>query len=380
MTTKRDKSRVVGAVLGVVLVGAAIAAVVFIDWRPAVEEEPPPVRPLKTMVVGSVFAPSGRKFPGKVRAGREVNLAFEVPGTLIELPVKNGDEVDEGQLLARLDPQDYENDLDAAQAELERAEAHRDRIRRAAEKNAVSQQELSDAEAAFNVAQAQVNIKAKALDDTNLRARFGGRIATTFVENFENVSAKQQILSLQDISSVEIEFNVPEERIALARRGEEIARLAATFDYLRGREFDVTLKELAMEADPQTQTYAATGTMPAPDDVVILPGMTATITVYEEEAEPGEGSGFAIPVDAVPIDELGQYYVWVVDEQEGGEATVRRVDVKVGEMAMDEDGTGTILVRDGIKKGDRIALAGVHLLQEGQLVRLFGSQEGAGSQ
>jgi RND family efflux transporter MFP subunit len=292
-------------------------------------------------------------------------MAFEVSGKLIERPVKKGDMVKVGQLLARLDPRDYKQDLDGVKAEMERARAHRDRIRKAAEKNAVSKQDVSDAEAAFDVARSKVGIKVKALEDTYLRAKFAGLIANTYVENFENISAKQKILVLQDVSSIKIDINVPEERVAMAKRDRNRFRFVASFDYLPDREFDLEIKEFATEADPKSQTYTATFIMPAPEDVNILPGMTATVREFLRQAE-DDGSSYSVPIDVVPVDGLGNYYVWLLKKDSGDIYTAHRVDVTVGDMMGD-----SIQILSGLKKGDRIAMAGVHYLQEGQRVRLL---------
>ena len=106
------------------LVGG-IVAVVVVRREPPAAEEPAAVRPLKTMVVGQATKSITSDFPGQVAAGEEVAMAFEYGGTLTELPVKEGDRVKKGQVLAGLDPRDAQNQLDAAKAELKRAEAQR---------------------------------------------------------------------------------------------------------------------------------------------------------------------------------------------------------------------------------------------------------------
>jgi RND family efflux transporter MFP subunit len=237
------------------------------------------------MVIESPFTSSGRKYPGKVKANREVDLAFQVAGPLIELLVKKGVEVRTEQLLARIDPRDYEHTLAAKRGILAKAHSDLEKTKRLFDQGNAGRQEVVDNQAAFEVAQAESEIAAKALDDTYLRAPFAGTIANTFVENFENVRAKQAILSLQDVSSVEIEVNVPEEVVAVSKGTKDKFRFVATFDYLPGREFDVVPKEFATEADPTTQTYAVTLVMPAPTDVSILPGMTATVTPYRRDVE-----------------------------------------------------------------------------------------------
>jgi RND family efflux transporter MFP subunit len=372
MPKSRITTKLIGFLIGTVLIVAAVYSIFFVEWKTELPPEPPIIRPLKTMIIESPYTWIGRKYPGKVKAGTSVMLSFDVAGAIIEKLVSKGDEVKEGQLLFRLDPRDFQNALDAAKAEQERAKAQYERIKVAASTGAVSQQELTNAQAAFDVAKAQVKINEKALEDTSLRAKFSGLIANTFADNFQHVQAKQSILSLQDVSSVEIDVNLPEDRVALSMKDRENYRLVATFDYLPDNKFEVTLKSFSTEADPVTQTFRATLAMPAPKDkdITILPGMTATVTPYRLSSEETEGNGYAIPLDLVLVDGLGNYYVWKVKQSGEDQWAVQRVDVKVGEMVDSND----ILVLEGISKGDRIAAAGVHLLENGQVVRLLSPQ------
>ncbi|HEG44374.1 MAG TPA: efflux RND transporter periplasmic adaptor subunit [Phycisphaerales bacterium] len=369
------KSRSLGMKIGLLLVIGAIVCVVFIKRKEAAPEETTLIRPLKTFVVGSDIAISGRKYPGKVSADQSVNLAFQVDGPLIEFPVKNGDEVTKGQVLGKLDPRDYEKALVAAKSEYEKAKTQLGRIKKAHESGAVSGTDLTNAETAFETSKAAMETSQKALKDTVLVAKFDGIISNTYVDKFENVKAKQAILTLQDVTSVTIEVNVPEERIATAEMGKERLkfRFVATFDYFPNREFDVTVKEFTTEADPITQTYLITFSMPSPKDVTILPGMTATIQEYKKVREQVTSNVFPVPVTAVPIDEQGKYYVWKAKAMPDGKTyTVHKTIVKVGEMAR-----GSIKIIEGLSKGDRIAAAGVNFLQEGQQVYLLDTQAGS---
>jgi len=81
------------------------------------------VRPVKIMTVGSEDDSSGRKFPGSVRASQRVDLAFNVSGTLAELPISEGNDVKKGDLLARLDRRDFKSNLASANAKHKNAKA-----------------------------------------------------------------------------------------------------------------------------------------------------------------------------------------------------------------------------------------------------------------
>ena len=354
----------------------AVVSVFLIDWKPEVEEPPPPVRPLKTLVAGETAAATAWQYPGKARAGEQATMAFEVAGNVKELLVKEGQDVEEGEALARLDDRDYQNALKSAQAELDRAKAQFDRMEAAAKSNAVSEQEVSNARAAFDKARAELDIRSKAVEDTVLKARFAGTVAQTFIEAFENVQAKEPVLSLQNLNRIEIEASVPEARLAQvdpARRKEKTHTVpfVATFDYFPDRQFPLEIKEFSTEADPVTQTFTATFVMDAPADVTILPGMTAMVSeLAHPDREVAPDADLLLPLDAVPVDGLGQYFVWRVEPVEGDLYAVTRQDVSVGELTAEN-----IIITAGLSRGDRVAAAGVNILVEGQQVKLLNPGE-----
>jgi RND family efflux transporter MFP subunit len=152
------------------------------------------VRPVISITVADVASFSESTFPGRAKAAQEANLAFEVPGKLVERPVDVGDTLRRGQVVARLDPRDFQNALDRASAAQTQARAFRDRILEAAKTGAVARQDVTDAEAQAETADAEVRIRRKALEDATLVAPFDGKVSATYVENFQNVLAKQAIV------------------------------------------------------------------------------------------------------------------------------------------------------------------------------------------
>ncbi len=204
-----------------------------------------------------------------------------------------------------------------------------------------------------------------ALDDTYLKAPFAGVIAKTFVKNFQSVEIKDPILSLQNISKLEIVINVPEQ-IVISSKGAEFYNFVAEFEAAKGRAFPLELKEYKVEADQKTQTYRAVFTMQAPKDLKVLPGMTTTMLVTEK-ATNTTYQIFLAPVSAVFADELNKQYVWIVQS----DMTVHKREIMVGELTK-----GNIQLLSGVNSGERIVTAGVHFLQEGMEVKLFDSKVG----
>ncbi len=365
MPTTSKKSNKPAMIIGLILILGGIYAVFFVDWGKSKAPEPMPARPLKMITVGLTSLPPGREYPGKVTAKETAALAFQVQGQIVELPILKGQNVKKGEVLAKLDERDYRNQLDAANAEYEQAKTQFERIEKAAKTGAVSQTDLTNAKADFEKAEANLSIAKKAVEDTVIKAPYNAVVSNTFAENFENVQAKQPIIGVQDISTVQVEVAVPQERVLKAKAQRDKFRYTATFDSLPEIEFNVEVKEYTTEADPLTQTYAITFTMPAQEDYNVFPGMTATVTEIPKEGAFPQSDRLTVPIDTVPIDGVGNYYVWKVKES-NGTLTVQRQNVTVGKAAADD-----IEILTGLSKGDRIAAQGVHLLQEGQQVRPY---------
>jgi RND family efflux transporter MFP subunit len=317
---------------------------------------------------------NGRVFPGKARATQEVNLSFRVPGRLVTLPVKVGDVVSEGQILAQLDPRDFQVELRNAQAQLAEAKAAliltRDELERAQEahrRGGVADIELSRRVANRDRAQAQVeSLEASvdaaqdALNDTNLEAPFAGAIAATYVENHEDVMAKREILRLLDASHIEMVVEIPEQAISLISYVRDIT---CEFDPFPGREVPAEIKEIGKEASRTTRTFPVTLIMEQAEDFRVLPGMTGQARGRVELPEGDTAGGIEVPLSAVASFDGTTSYVWVIDETTGN---VSRRDVTLGEM------TAVGIRVQGLEPGLWVATAGVHYLTEGQQVRILG--------
>ena len=321
------------------------------------------VRPIKSAVVGGNLA--GRlSFPGRVQATQRVLLSFRVPGRLITLPIVEGQSVSEGDLVGRLDPTDFEIAVEEARAAFIKSESDFERYRRLYEKEAVPLSDLDLYRAQRDVAKARLDQAQANLGYTFLRAPFSGRLGEKLAENFEDVAAKESIVSLHDVGSIEVVMDVPEYLIASTNEGIDIVA-AAVFETVSDREYPLAFQEASAEADPETQTYKVTMVMPQPEDVRILPGMTAQVRLIMEHADPDgvEHPVFTVPVTAVFAGDDGTQFVWIVGE----DMTVTRREVEVGEVT----GTASIQILGGINAGERIATAAVTRLRDGMEVRLM---------
>ena len=355
-----------------ILLPALVATACSKREEPTVVDGP---RLVKTIVVAVPKGAAGmRQFPARIDAMHKAELAFRVPGTIKELPVKEGDRVESGQLLAALDPTDYEIAAKDAQASFDRASKDFRRAKELVGKGFISRTDFDTKEAEYKNAEAALDRAKQDLAYTRLTASFAGTIAKRYVQRFEEVQAKQPVLAMHDTSLLEVKVDLPES-VILQMRPSGTGRVdpgrvpvTAEFNNRPGRKFDLTLREVATRADPKTQTFEVTFTMPAPDDFRVLPGMTATVTADLRKVATSEPVVY-LPATAVTADESLKPFVWVVDEQT---MTVHRQPVKVRRLR-----GWSIEIKGGLEPGNRVVTAGVGQLAEGMKVRLLPQREEA---
>ena len=329
-------------------------------------DAPPVVRPVKTITVAG-FGECEITFPATIEAGEKVLMSFRVPGRIIELPVREGQELKKGQLIARLDPKDYQIAVNQARAEYNKAEADLKRYQVLYEKDAVPLADLDLRIAQRDVAQAQLDEAEKNLTYTYLRAPFTGRIGRRYVENYMDVVSNEQIVDLNDITSIEVKVDVPESIISMSRTlGDKLElKNFAEFETVQGKQYLLQIKEISNRADPLTQTFEVTFKMPQPDDIALLPGMNALVRIEATIKSDVEfETRIRIPAIAVMgADDEGSY-VWVVNQQD---MTVHRTMVELGQMSSEDK----IFISSGLIGGEQLVVAGMKSLQEGTKVQLW---------
>ncbi len=333
-------------------------------------EEPPEAyvvasRPVKTIVIGGESIGDTRTFPAEVDAIQKADISFRVSGKIQKIHVKEGDEVKKGQVLAELDPTDFEITLKDRKASFDTAKANFERAVDLVEKGAISKVEHDNLRAIFNTAKANLDSAKQDLIYTKLKANFDGQIAKRYVENFEEVVLSKKIFALEDISALKIIIDVPENiMIAVDRKRERV--LYAKFDSIKNKHFPLTFREASTKADPSTKTFKVTMQMPAAEKYNILPGMTGTVYAEMFANESNPGTLISIPVSAVIADGKKQPTVWIVDERT---MTVNPKKVTAGLMI------GNNMQIDGLIPGDRVVIAGASFLRKDMKVTLLETGE-----
>lgn len=313
-------------------------------------------------------------FSGFSKAGKIIDSSFRVEGLLEDFPVKVGDLLKQGDLIAQLDRRDFQLKLDQAKASYEEAiaesrnaTAQYRRIKLLYESESASRNELDSARAAHEAAnaavvqsKAAVELAYKQLSYTTLRTeRDDCVIANKLVEENQNVTAGQTIVTMTCGKEIEVEIAVPESQIANVNRG---MKMNIEFNAIPNRHYTGTVTEVGNVAS-QATTFPVTVALDGIHQE-LRSGMAAKV-YYSTQLDEGEKMLLA-PSVAVGEDRSGNfvYLLEPINEQFG---IARKKKVEVGMIS-----TKGIEIKSGVQAGDRLITAGIRYLWDGRKVRIKG--------
>lgn len=338
---------------------AAMMAVLATPFALAQDAPAEAVRPVRLMTVTSNADGVTRQFFGQVVAAQTVDLAFQVGGRIVDFPVLDGQEIAEGALIAQLDLETFELQLDQARVQMDQAERTLARLTQL-QGNSVSQVSVDDAETQVALARIAVRNAEYALEHATLVAPFDALVASRNVANFTTIGAGSPVVRLHDMSELRIEIDVPEVLFQQAGQNPNVA-LWAQFP-ISGETHPLTIREFVAEASAVGQTFRLTLAMPRPENTSILPGSSATVFARLVPDHPA----LIIPASAVHTGNDGAVGAMrFVDGADG----LGAVDLVALEIAPARDGGFVVL--SGLSDGDEIVSTGVNALQDGQTVRRF---------
>ena len=325
----------------------------------------PLVRTVKVNLVAD--AAQSYTYSGEVRGRYESQLAFQVGGKIVKRNVDLGKIVRAGEPLMQLDPKDIQQTVNigsaqvySAEAQLKLAENNLDRYRQLYEQNAVSRMQYEQYQNAYDAALAAVR-QASAqyvqgtnqLDYSTLYADSDGVIAGLAAETGQVVGAGQSVVTLVRDGELEVEINVPENRIEEVRK---LGQVRVSFWALPSVVAEGRIREISPIADRVTRTYKVRISLLKVSPEIKL-GMTATVAV----SEAGQQAAVYIPLAAI-YQEKDSPSIWVVN---GDVVNLRPV-------TLGPFGDTSVQVVAGLNPGDLVVTAGIHRLREGQKVRTIG--------
>jgi membrane fusion protein, multidrug efflux system len=329
-----------------------------------------PLRSVKLLTVSGGDLNVSGEYSAEVRARVESRLGFQVGGKLVDRPAELGQRLAAGQLLARIDAQDYRLAAQAAQAQVSAAQSQRDlaaadfkRFEALKAQNFISGAELERrdttlkaAEAALNQAKAQAQAQSNQASYARLVASHAGVVTGVDAEVGQVVSAGQPVVRLAHDGPRDAVFAVSESMALALKVGQSMqATLVSTGQTLQGK-----VRELAASADPVTRTYAVKLALDASER---LP-LGATVNVVAKHLQGSQPAAIKLPTSALR-QEGASTAVWLLDE---ASMTVNTQAVQLGPV----DGND-VVVTSGLKPGQKVVSTGVHVLSPGQKVTVYGA-------
>ncbi len=320
------------------------------------------VRPVKTDV--AVARNEIRKdFAGIVGALDHVKLAFRVNGQIINIPVGQGQRVKKGQLIAQIDPREISPQYAADRSSFETATAQLERNKRLLSKQAISQQDYEISESNYQQAKSAYELSTNNMRDTRLYAPFDGSVEDRYVEKYQRITVGEPIIRLVNTATFNVKFIVPDAYFYLLKTKKQ--SFSVTFDIYP----DVTFK--ARIGDYLDISTSGTGVPVTiyiddpkfdPSVYLVKPGFTCNVHFDSDISEFQPSVGYVmIPMTAVfEIPGEKGRFTWVVKD---GRVTRRKIDIYA------PTGEAHVLVSSGIQPGEKVVIAGVYQLQEGQRVK-----------
>ncbi|PBB98853.1 efflux RND transporter periplasmic adaptor subunit [Mesorhizobium sp. WSM3862] len=354
---------------GLPVVGVVVAALGLAGCSQEKKAEAQEViRPVKVVEIGEAETTRQLDYSGSVRARTEMNLGFRIAGKVTERLVDIGQHVNEGDVLARVDPSDYElsvksaeASLDAAERQVETVDLARKRAEQLYAKNFAPKSQLDQAVLSYDQAVATRDAARSTLAQaqnqvhyTDLKASKAGIVTAISADIGQVVGAGTPVMTVAVDGEKEVLIAVPEMDIAGFRPGKEVK---ASFWSDEALTLDGKVREVAGSADPQSRTFAVRVSLP--NDPRVLLGMTANVAAIVGS----KAQLVSIPLTAM-AEKDGKHIVWTVDRASD---TVHPRPIKVANFTADG-----VAVAEGLKQGDVVVAAGTQFMTDNLKVKPSG--------
>ncbi|WP_207486099.1 efflux RND transporter periplasmic adaptor subunit [Arenibaculum pallidiluteum] len=288
---------------------------------------------------------------GTLQADESVVIAPEIDGRVAAILLEEGAKVEAGQVLVRLDDAILRAELAQAQSNLTLAQANYDRANTLFQQRTGTQRARDEAVAALQSARASFELARTRLDKTTIRAPFSGVLGFRSVGPGHYLSQGEQLVMLQSLDPLKVDFRVPETRLSEIRTGQPVK---VTVDALPGREFTGEIYATDPQVDVNGRAIRLRAKIPNGKGE-LRPGLFARVTVVSERRE----NSLLVPEGALVPQGAERYVYRVVD----GKAAM--VKVRIGQRQ-----AGQVEVLEGLRPDDVVVTAGQQRLRNGVAVEI----------
>lgn len=358
-----------GAVIVVVLI---LAAIKFNSIYTQIQQFKAPKPPINVEVVVASRAPWQSRLPaiGTLTASQGIDLSVEIAGTISDVQFTSGEKVRKGQPIVLLDSEIEQATLAAAEADLHLAKVEFERARSLVDRQAISRSEFDRLNAESQKAKASVAQLKASLAKKRILAPFSGTIGIRQVDVGNFVAAGTPIATLQDLSTLFVDFYLAEQQVPLLAIGQPVRVRVAAFP---GEAFEGRIVALNPKVEITTRNVQIRAELANPGER-LLPGMFADLQVLL----PGEKPEVIVPETAITYTLYGNSVLAVKEGQppepeDGAEApprsepylVVERRFVKTGERRQ-----GQVVILEGLDAGEQVVIAGQLRLDSGAHVAI----------
>lgn len=313
---------------------------------------------VQTVKIDTIVSGNGQtilQYPGKVKSAEDANLSFKVSGTLRKIHAKDGARVRKGQLLAELDPIDYQVQLDATEAEYEQIKREAERVMALYKEGGTTANANDKATYGLKQITAKYNHHKDQLAYTRMYAPFDGVIQKHLFEEHETTGAGMPVMVLIGNDRPEIEINLP---AAEYIRREQFQDYSCTFDIFPGQKYPLELLYITPNANAN-QLYTMRLKMAETQQTYPSPGMNTMVTIH---CDTQSSDIMQLPASAI-LHQDGKTYVW---HYQASSQTVHKREVTVVQLQTD----GTALIQSkNVRPGEPVVSSGIHHVREGENVK-----------
>jgi len=348
------KKRVMFAIIGLLVVIAALAGVKAMQIHAMIDQGKKFVPPPETVTSALVKADTWETAltaVGTLNAVQGVTVAAEMAGKVVKIEFEPGTAVKKGDLLLRQDTSSEEAQLPGLQAQVKLARNELERARNMVADKIISQSDYDKAVATHDQAVAAVNTTRATIDKKTIRAPFTGRLGIRQANLGQMLREGDPIVTLQTLSPIFVDFTLPQQELAKLHTGQSVR---VTCDALPGETITGSITTINPLVDSETRNIKVQATV-SNSAAKLRPGMFVNAAV----GLPERRKVLAIPATAVLYAPYSDS-VFVIEAGKGGKQ-LRQQFVRLGEKRGD-----FVAVTSGLKEGETIVSTGVFKLRNGQ--------------
>ncbi len=326
--------------------------IVFTSCRTEPVKEEPPVS-VKITKAKTLVSSLTKSYPGKIRSASEIKASFRVSGPITEVNIDEGDMVKKGEVLARIDPRDYQIQLEGTEAKYKEVKAEVKRITALYNKNKISENDYDKAVSGLNQITAKYKAHKNALNDTRLKAPFTGQVNKIYFEKGEMVDAGIPVFSMIDTQNHEIVAHIPASDYL---KKERFTSFSCHLSNAPEKEWPIELRNIVSQPN-LNGLYPVYFNFIHTKNENILPGMSAEIIIkYRSE----DKNLYEIPSSAI-FEKDQTSNVWIFQNSDSTLSSKKIEIIKI-------KSSGSAVVKGDFISSENIISAGVKDLQEGQKV------------